>query len=131
MAFEYPTIQIRIKAAVKDFVILLFAMYCTSELLNRFENVPDQLRMYLFIFFFMLYEPIMVSCFGNTLGHYLSDVKVKRESDYKKNIPFFQAILRFLIKFFLGWLSLLTITFTEKRQAIHDSVTKSVVILDK
>jgi uncharacterized RDD family membrane protein YckC len=73
----------------------------------------------------------MVSCFGNTLGHYLLDVKVKRESDYKKNIPFFHAIFRFLIKFFLGWLSLLTITSSTKRQAIHDSVTKSVVILDK
>ena len=92
MEYEYPIIQIRIKAAVKDFVILLFAMYCTSELLNTFENVPDEVRAYLLIFFFILYEPIMVSCFGNTLGHYLSDVKVKRDSDYKKNIPFFQAI---------------------------------------
>jgi len=36
MVYEYPTIQTRIKAAVKDFVILLFTMYCTSELLNTF-----------------------------------------------------------------------------------------------
>lgn len=131
MSFEYPTIQIRIKAAVKDVVILLFAMYCTSELLNTFENVPDQLRMYLFSFFFILYKPIMLSCFGNTLGHYFSDIKVKRESNYEKNISLIRAIIRFLFKFFLGWLSLLSITSTEKRQAIHDSVTKSVVILDK
>jgi len=116
MINDYPSLQLRIKAAVTDFIILVFAMYCTSELLN---------------FYFVLYEPLLVSCFGNTLGHYFSDIKVKQELNNEKNMSFPLALLRFTIKSLLGWLSLLTITSSEKRQAIHDSLVKSVVIYDR
>ncbi|WP_282042161.1 RDD family protein [Winogradskyella flava] len=131
MINDYPSLQLRIKAAVTDFIILVFAMYCTSELLNCFDNVPTSLRIYLFVFYFVLYEPLLVSCFGNTLGHYFSDIKVKQELNNEKNMSFPLALLRFTIKSLLGWLSLLTITSSEKRQAIHDSLVKSVVIYDR
>lgn len=131
MINDYPSLQLRIKAAVTDFIILVFAMYCTSELLNSFDNVPTSLRIYLFVFYFVLYEPLLVSCFGNTLGHYFSDIKVKQELNNEKNMSFPLALLRFTIKSLLGWLSLLTITSSEKRQAIHDSLVKSVVIYDR
>ncbi|MBC2843894.1 RDD family protein [Winogradskyella flava] len=131
MINDYPSLQLRIKAAVTDFIILIFAMYCTSELLNCFDNVPTSLRIYLFVFYFVLYEPLLVSCFGNTLGHYFSDIKVKQELNNEKNMSFPLALLRFIIKSLLGWLSLLTITNSEKRQAIHDSLVKSVVLYDR
>ncbi|EDP69505.1 hypothetical protein FBALC1_17227 [Flavobacteriales bacterium ALC-1] len=127
---DYARLQSRIKAAVIDVIILMALMYCTSELLNSIENVNPSVRMYLFILYFVLYEPLLVSVFGNTLGHYYSDIKVRQEKNNGKKISFPLALIRFIIKSLLGWLSLLTITGSEKSQAIHDSIVKSVVIND-
>ena len=48
-----------------------------------------------------------------------------------KNISFPFALVRYLLKMFLGWISLLTITANDKKKAIHDFVAKSVVIETK
>ena len=130
MNTNYARLQSRIKAAVIDGIVLMALMYCTSELLNSIENVNPSVRMYLFILYFVLYEPLLVSIFGNTLGHYYSDIQVRQDNDHNKKISFFSALIRFIIKSLLGWLSLLTITGSEKHQAIHDSLVKSVVIND-
>lgn len=130
MNIVYATLQSRIMAAVIDGIILIVLMYSTTEILKYFDEVPSSLRMYLFILFFVLYEPILVSLFGSTAGHYYSDIKVKQANHVNKNVIFPLALVRFILKYFLGWLSLLTVTSTEKRQAIHDKVVNSVVIED-
>ncbi len=130
MQNTYARLQTRIKAAVIDSIVLLVLMYCTSELLNSLEDFNSSIRICLFILYFILYEPLLVSIFGNTLGHYYVDIKVKQEKNSNKNISFSIALVRFIIKFFLGWVSLLTITGSKKHQAIHDSIAKSVVIND-
>lgn len=126
----YSSLQNRIKAAVIDGVLLIVMMYSVAEILKSFNDVPSSLRMYLFVLLFVLYEPLMVSIFGFTAGHYYSDIKVKRMNKPDKNIIFPLAFLRFILKFFLGWLSLLTVTGTEKKQAIHDKVVNTIVIED-
>jgi hypothetical protein len=78
-------------------------MYCTSELLNSYENVSSSLRMWLFILYFILYEPLMVSIFGHTLGHYYSDIKVRQANNLDRKINFPLALVRFIIKLLLGW----------------------------
>ena len=130
MNINYGSLQSRIKAAVIDSIILIAVMYCTSELLNSYEKAPSSLRMWLFILYFILYEPLMVSIFGYTLGHYYSDIKVRRANNLNKKISFPLALIRFVIKVLLGWLSLLTITGSEKKQAIHDKIINSVVLID-
>ncbi|WP_256867414.1 RDD family protein [Winogradskyella forsetii] len=130
MNLIFASLQNRIKAAVIDGVLLIVMMYSAAEILKYFDDVPPALRMYLFIFLFILYEPLMVSIFGFTAGHYYSDIKVKKENNHDKNIMFPLALIRFILKFFLGWISLLTVTGTEKKQAIHDKVVNSVVLTD-
>jgi uncharacterized RDD family membrane protein YckC len=58
-------------------------------------------------------------------------IRVKRESDEKKNILFPLAIIRFIVKASLGWISLLTVTGNSKRKAIHDYLIGSVVVYEK
>ncbi|BAO75546.1 hypothetical protein [Winogradskyella sp. PG-2] len=72
----------------------------------------------------------MFSIFGYTLGHYYSDIKVRQANKPEKKVSFPIALIRFALKASLGWLSLLTTTGSEKKQAIHDAATKSVVLSD-
>ena len=126
----YAGLQNRIKAAVVDGILLMIMMYSVTEILKYFSDVPSSLRMCLFLLLFVLYEPLMVSILGFTAGHYYFDIKVKREDNQNKNILFPLALLRFILKFLLGWISLLSISSTDKKQAIHDKVVNSVVLID-
>jgi uncharacterized RDD family membrane protein YckC len=124
----YPGLLKRTKAALLDTVVLIIFMYSISELFNMFDNVSDAIRLSAFIFIFFLYDPLFVSLFGGTVGHKQQDLGVKKEQNELKNISFLSAILRFITKSTLGWLSFLTMSMSSKNKAIHDYVAGSVVV---
>lgn len=127
---NYPGIFSRVKATIVDSIILVVLMLAMKDVFSMFEDVPNFAKIITFSSIFILYDPIMISLFGATFGHRLNKLKVKRlENDKKLN--FGLAVIRFLIKATLGWLSLVTISSNENRQAIHDNVVKSVVIYDE
>ena len=128
MEDRYALLPDRIKAVVIDSVLVTIAMYAVSEILSGFDNVPNYVRIVIAVFLLFLYDPIFVSLYGGTIGHSYSKIRVKRDSDSTRNISFPMAIVRFLIKATLGWLSLLTVTSAEKRKAIHDLAAKSMVL---
>ena len=128
MKIEFSSIFPRLKAAFIDAVVMVALMYGATDILSLFDVVPNYIRILIAVFIFVLYEPNFVSLFGQTVGHSRINLIVRQEEDIKKNISFFKALIRFTLKFFLGWLSLLTVPGSVKRQAIHDAVVKSVVI---
>ena len=125
---NYPGLLERVKAVVTDsFVLVLFIIIVTYSF-SAFENVPDYARIIAFVFIFLLYDPLFTSIFGGTIGHISFGIRVKRESNPLKNILFPLALLRFIVKALLGWISLLTISGNDKRKAIHDILVGSVVV---
>jgi len=128
MKDTYAILPDRVKAAVIDGIVLIAAMYGIAEILNLFEHVPNYVRIAVAVFIFLLYDPILTSRFGGTIGHSYSNINVKKDSDRAMNISFSAAVLRFILKAALGWLSLLTVTNSEKKKAIHDLVVGSVVL---
>ena len=125
---DYPKLIHRIKAAFVDFIILLILLVVISIIFSSYESVSDNIRIVAFVFVFGLYDPIFTSAFGGTLGHMLVGIRVKRESNESRNIILPKAIIRFLTKVLLGWISLLTVTSNEYRKAIHDSIIGSIVV---
>ena len=61
-------------------------------------------------------------------GHTMLGIRVKRESNQFKNILFPLALLRFIVKALLVWISLLTVSGNDKRKTIHDYLVGSVVV---
>jgi uncharacterized protein YneF (UPF0154 family) len=102
-------------------------MIIVSSILGNFSNVPDWLRIVLFIAIFIIYEPVCVA-FGCTIGNYIKRIRVKKYTDINSRINFFQAMIRYTVKVCLGWLSFLTIHSNPSRRAIHDFASGSVMI---
>lgn len=123
---EYPSILDRIKSTTIDTIIIIGFMYLASEILNTFENIPNYFRMIVFIGIW-LYEPILTS-FGATIGNDKMEIRVRSNSDHSKRINFFQAVIRFIIKILLGWLSFITVFSSKKSRTIHDYLSGSVMI---
>ena len=124
----YPGVFDRVKAIVTDGVILLIFMFATSSIFSLFDDVPDFARVFAFVFIFLLYDPLFTSFTGGTIGHRLIGIRVRKERDEQSNIQFPPAVLRYIVKALLGWVSLLTVSGNNKGKAIHDYVAGSVVV---
>ncbi len=123
---EYPSLLKRLQSSVIDAIVILVAMVAFAQFSNQFENFPTFLRIGL-LASLLLYEPICIS-FGCTLGNYLLGLRVRRNDNETSKINFLQAVLRYITKLALGWISFLTIHSNPKRRAIHDMVANSVMI---
>jgi uncharacterized RDD family membrane protein YckC len=125
---QYPQVLIRVKASFVDVVVLLVLMIIISSIFQNIGAVNDYARIIAFIFVFFLYDPLLISILGGTIGHLVCGLRVRKESNEERIIPFHLAIIRFMVKAFLGWISLLTVTGNKKGRAIHDSIVGSVVV---
>lgn len=128
---NYPGLFTRVKAAVVDNVLVFVLIMLASEVLSDFDSVATWVRILVFVFIFVLYEPLFISAFGMTIGHNLLKIKVQKDKPGGGNINIFLAIVRFLIKYALGWVSLLTIMGNEKRKAIHDLAINTIVVVSE
>jgi uncharacterized RDD family membrane protein YckC len=123
----YPGLKERIQSTFIDSILIIVLMYLFTTILEKFDNVPDWVRIALFVGIFITYEPLCMT-FGATLGNYMMGIRARQNSDSTKRINILQAVIRYPVKVFLGWVSFLTIHRNPKRRAIHDLVSGSVMI---
>ena len=123
----FPGVSDRIKASFADSIILIVFLIVISYLLSALDISSTAVKVCLLILFF-LYNPLLTCFLGGTIGHFMLGIRIKQEKDYTKNINIIAAIIRFIFKLSLGWLSLLTISKSQQRRALHDMMCSSVVI---
>lgn len=125
---KYPDLITRVKAAFFDGIFLVILMFALAVTLDKVAMEDIMIRKVGFVFIFFLYDPIMTAFFGGTLGHLVNGLRVRSEFDENRNINIFMALIRYVVKVSLGFISFFYITSNEKGKAIHDLVAKSVVI---
>ncbi len=125
---NYSPIQNRIKAATVDSIILIVAMYFVSELFSQIGEISNTIKIITTCLIFFLYDPLMTSIYGGTIGHSVSKITVRKDDESGNTISFPVALGRFVLKFSLGWISLLSISGSSKKKAIHDKFANSIVI---
>lgn len=124
---KYPLLIDRIQSTFIDFIFIIILMAVFSVLIDKYENVPDWVRIVLFAGLFIIYEPLCM-VFGSTVGNYMKGIRVRKHADPEQRINILQAFIRYPVKALLGWISFLTISNNPQRRAIHDLVSGSVMI---
>lgn len=124
----FPSLLVRMKALFIDVIVMLIIFTATTLFIDTFGDIPDFVKGSIAIFMFYLYDPMLTSLTGSTLGHKAMKLKVRKYKDPEKRISFGQALIRFLTKGSLGWLSFLTVTGNERKRAIHDIVSGSIIL---
>jgi uncharacterized RDD family membrane protein YckC len=125
---QLPSLVVRIKAFFIDLLILLLVFATASIILDMISNVPSLAKGFIAIFMLYLYDPILTSFTGGTIGHKLMKLKIKQLRNPEKNISLLAAFLRFLIKTVLGWISFFTVTGNVNKRAIHDLASGSIIL---
>lgn len=81
------------------------------------------------LIFFLVFsvEPLFVAFTGSSFGHHLVGLRVRR-SARDARLSIFFSYLRFLVKIPLGSLSLITVLTSRRHQALHDVISRSLVV---
>jgi uncharacterized RDD family membrane protein YckC len=124
---KYARFSRRFRGIVLDWMILMAILFGALALAStvRNDNLSRALGV-LVIAALLLYEPILVSFTGSTLGHYLTNLRVVDERS-GGNVSFLKACVRVVIKGVFGLYSFVTLAATRRNQAVHDLLTKSTV----
>jgi len=128
MENEYPTLTERIKANITDYFMLCLMLMAVTPLVEAYPDLPYMVKISLFVFIFIGYDPLFTTLFGGTIGHFTNGIRVKRAYDTSRNIPFLNAVLRYVLKVFLGIFSLITMNSKTQYSAIHDLAADSIVV---
>jgi uncharacterized RDD family membrane protein YckC len=122
----YARFTRRLQAVLVDVIIfmLIFAGALILAVSLKSDNVARILG-FTVVATWLLYEPILVSMTGGTLGHWLYNLRVV--DDGGGNLSFGKAVIRVVVKTVLGWYSFITMALTHRHQAVHDLLTKSTV----
>ena len=117
----------RLQGLCIDFIIVL--MIVTGALVIAIALKSDDIGRVLgftVAAVLLLYEPLLVSLTGSTLGHLYCNLRVV-DDRHGGNVSFLKAVARVAIKTTLGWYSFLTMLTTSRYQAAHDLLTRSTV----
>jgi uncharacterized RDD family membrane protein YckC len=124
---RYARFSRRLRGMLLDWIITLLVISGAALVASTVGN--DNLSRALGILVVMallLYEPVLVSRIGGTLGHYFTNLRVVDERHHG-NVSFPKACARFVVKGLLGWYSFIVMTATRRNQAVHDLLTRSTV----
>ena len=124
---SYPRLLRRVQAVLIDSLIVPIALLSSISFLGVFEINESWVKAMFFFFPIFILEPFLVSFYGGTIGHYLLKLKVRKiKEDRNINIVF--STIRFVLKFFLGWISLVLVLVSKRHQAVHDYLVGSIVV---
>ena len=124
----YATLGPRVKAVIRDMFVYAGGMV-VLVLLSSFMQPGPVLRAIVIVLVaaLILYEPVLVSWAGGTLGHRSLNLRVVRATDSGR-VAFPRALLRFLVKSVTGLLGFLAIELTRRHQGLHDLAAGTVVV---
>jgi len=128
--FTLPSIKVRYFSTLIDFLLLFFLSGQIARLYENIGEVSGWVRGLTFVVVFMMYEPVLVSL-GCTLGQLITNIRVRRIDDPSRRIPVYLSVPRTIIKGLLGWFSFLSMGFDVNRRAVHEYLSKSIVIIQK
>ena len=123
----YPRLLRRVQAVLIDSLIIPVALFTTITLIGYFEVENIYIKAAGLILPLFLLEPMLIATTGGTIGHHVIGIRVQ-SSDSENNLNIILASIRFIIKALFGWLSFIFVLTTKRHQAIHDLISRSVVV---
>lgn len=123
---RYARFSRRFKAVLLDWMLAMAMLFGALAVASNVAS--DALARTLgvaIVVILMLYEPVLVSRAGGTLGHIWTNLRVV--DDRGGNLSFAKALARFVVKGVLGWYSFVVMAATRRNQAVHDLLTHSTV----
>ena len=123
---EYASLLLRVIGTFIDGVIFGIMFYLTIVLLNKYNFSNAFSICFVILFYYSLFFVWPIAAFAQTLGCMLVKIKVIKSDG--TNLGIVASFFRYIVKYFLGFISWLTYGFSKKRQCMHDMMVDSIVV---
>lgn len=123
----YTKLHRRIKALLIDGIVLAISLFATIFSVTAIGLPSPLIESIVILAVTISIEPLFISFTGASIGHRIAGLRV-RHSTEDKNLNLLLSYLRFIIKLPLGTLSLVSVLTTRKHQALHDLISRSIVV---
>jgi uncharacterized RDD family membrane protein YckC len=121
----YARIWPRVKAILIDGVVLS-GVFLVAALIGANIAGSGAAAFLVWFAFWVLYDPLMVSRTGGTIGHHLQNLRVVSDRTGRNpSLPL--AFVRNVVKTLLGLLSLLAMAASSRHKALHDLIAGTTV----
>ena len=124
---RYPRLIKRVQAVLIDSILIPICAIGTLLLGTGLGVSGPIAKLMLLVGPVLVLEPVLVTLTGGTVGHHLIGLRITRV-DGVRNLNFFLALVRFVVKVALGWTSFILVFTTRKHQALHDLFARSIVV---
>ena len=124
----YPRLIRRVQGLLIDSVIVCIVLIVSLSIAGLLKLSNDNYAVFIAFLPLVFLEPILVSVTGGTVGHHIIGLRVRKVSE-DRNINIFVAVIRSILKFFVGTVSLVFVLTTKRHQAIHDLLSRSIVVV--
>ena len=127
-ATAYAGFAARFRALLVDTIVIMGSVMVGALLAIAAPSteLTGRILLLALVCLVLLYEPLMVSRFGATVGHRRANLMVVADrTGTRPSFP--RAVLRYLIKGVLGLASFVTMAFTPRHQAVHDRLSGTTV----
>ncbi len=121
----YARIWPRVKALLIDGFILS-GLFVAAAMVGANVAGAGAAAFLVFVAIWALYDPLMVSFTGGTVGHHLQNLRVVSDrTGGQPSLP--SAFARNIVKTILGTLSLLAMAGSSRKKALHDLLAGTTV----
>lgn len=123
----YPRVIRRIQGGAIDGVVISVAAIGAIVLMTVLGIESGSAKAISALAVIFTLEPLAVSVTGGSIGHHVVGLRVRRVSSDRR-INILSAVIRFVVKTIAGLPSFLMLVTTQRRQALHDLLSGSVVV---
>jgi uncharacterized RDD family membrane protein YckC len=125
---KYARFSRRLRALLVDVALFVLVFYLGAIAIDSLALADATRRLFLLglAVAILAYDPLLVTFFGGTIGHRLTNLRVIDDRT-GGNLGLLKAIGRAAVKDLLGWLSFAAMAVTRRHQALHDVITRSTV----
>ena len=121
----YAKIWPRMKAILIDGFIVMGA-FLAAALVGANLAGSGAVAFVVWVAFWILYDPLMVSRTGGTIGHHVQNLRVVSDRT-GRNPSLVVAFVRNVVKGVLGLVSLLAMAGSRRQKALHDLIAGTTV----
>jgi uncharacterized RDD family membrane protein YckC len=126
----YASFSARALALVTDLALTALGLVFLVFVGTALDQVPGSGRVEVALLWslVLLYEPLLVSRRGATIGHRRYGLRVVMPDGARPSFP--RAFARYVVKAILGILSFVPMFLTRRHQALQDLLTQTQVVVD-
>ncbi len=124
----YSTLIRRVQGLLIDSVVVCVVLVVSLVVAGQLKLTNENHAVFIAFIPFVFLEPILVSVTGGTVGRHIIGLRVRKVFE-DKNINIFVTVIRSILKILVGTVSLVFVLTTKRHQAIHDLLSRSIVVV--